>query len=143
MFEYLEKLRKKSPRAKKGIAFLIAFSFSGIIFLVWMTVIYPNFKNGLLTQRKVDEITNPKPTSAFSDAFSSGYGALKDQFSKVKEMIASVSSAPVNYNASTTLFSGQNSYMLSTTTATTTDSMDIATSTTNKETEGTMTEIRE
>ncbi len=109
MFDYIEKLRQKSPRAKKQIAFTTAFCFAGIIFTVWAVAIYPNFKQGLLREQKV-ESAEPSPTSALSANLYSGFESLKDQFTNMKEKIFSA------VESST-----------STTTANTTTSMDVYT----------------
>ena len=44
MFNALEKLRQKPESVKKQIAFAVALSFAGIIFLVWLTVVYPDLR---------------------------------------------------------------------------------------------------
>ena len=45
MFDLIEKLRQKPNRTKKLIAFLGALLFVGIIFVIWLSVILPDFEH--------------------------------------------------------------------------------------------------
>ncbi len=101
MFDYLEKLRKKPERVKKQIAFLISFAIVGVIFVVWLTVIYPDFRQNEEASAVLAS-TTPSPISAFSDTFSSGISAISEEFSRIKESISSFSSGSVYYNATST-----------------------------------------
>lgn len=98
MFQTIEKLRSKPESAKKRIAFLIAFLISGLIFVVWLTIIFPDFKK---TQDKESSIAKSgvSPISAFSDAISSSYGAVSSQISKIKEAVGALNSPEVFRNS--------------------------------------------
>ena len=100
MFELIEKLRQKPDSAKKKIAFFVALLTSGIIFVVWLSVIYPNWKLGQSQKEKVANL-EPSPVSSLSSTISSGFSAIKDQFSQVKNVISSFSSSPAHYNSTT------------------------------------------
>ena len=108
MFNFLEKLRAKPERVKKQMAFLISFLIVGIIFVVWLSVIYPDFRQNQLTEQKVKNF-EPNPASSFSATFSSGISAIKEQFNKIKESISSFSTKPAYYSASTTVGTSTNS----------------------------------
>ena len=88
MFEIIEKLRQKPDRTKKQIAFLVALLFAGIIFVIWLTVVYPSFKQD---QKKVDAVSKlePSPLKALGETFSTGASALGEEFGKLRETISS------------------------------------------------------
>jgi hypothetical protein len=97
MFEILEKLRAKPDAAKKRFAFLTALSFAGIIFVIWLSIIYPDFQK-TETQKKVEE-KKISPISGFTDTVSSGFSALSEQFLSLKASISSFSTSPIYYSA--------------------------------------------
>ena len=72
MLKIIERLRGKSHSAKKRIAFLTAVSVAGFIFVIWLSVIYPNFKEGEEKENKASkyEVT---PFSAFSETISNSF----------------------------------------------------------------------
>ena len=90
MFELIEKLRAKPDRTKKQIAFCISLLLAGIIFVIWLTIIYPDFR-GKQTKEKTVSSSEPSPFSNFADTFSSGISAIGEQFNKIKESISSFS----------------------------------------------------
>lgn len=101
MFEIIEKLRQKPDRTKKQIAFLVAFLLTGIIFIIWLSVIYPSFRQD---QKKLDAVAKiePSPLQALGETFSTGASALGEEFGKLRETISSFttnltssSSAPI------------------------------------------------
>ena len=70
MFQLIEKLRQKSEGTKKQIAFLIAFTLAGVIFVIWHSVIYPDFRdNQNLAEKAVK--TEVSPLSNFNNNISS------------------------------------------------------------------------
>ena len=86
LFQYIEKLRGKPERVKKQIAFLFSFAVTGIIFVVWLSFIYPDFRH---SQSAKDTTNTASPVSAFSDIFSSGISAIVEQFGRIQEMVTS------------------------------------------------------
>ena len=102
MFELLEKLRAKSEKTKKQISFLAALLTAGIIFVIWLSVVYPDF-NQRQTQETLVINNEPTPVSSFSATFSSGVSAIGEQFSKIKNLLSSFSTAPVYYSATSTI----------------------------------------
>jgi hypothetical protein len=100
MFEYLEKLRAKPPKTKKKVAFLVSFSLAGIIFVVWLTIIFPDFKQ---TQDKIDNgsSTSTSPFSHFKEMFSNSFYEASDNFKNAKETVSSIGKTP-ELNATTT-----------------------------------------
>ncbi len=99
MFNFLDKIRKKPARVKKQIAFFTAFSFAGIIFVVWLSVIYPDFVDTQEKQSKISSI-QANPTDNFTSFFSQGMTGIKDQYQKLKEAMTAFSSGPTYYSAS-------------------------------------------
>lgn len=102
MFQTIEKLRAKPDGSKKKIAFLLAFLFSGIIFVVWLTIIYPDFKN---KNQKEAQIVNagPSPISAFSDTLSSAFSSMGEQISNIKGAVSKLTNQEMYYSATSTL----------------------------------------
>src|SRR3990167_1696184 len=104
MFKYIEKLREKPDRTKKQIDFLASFALAGIIFVIWFSVIYPDFKQRQSKETAASKLS-PSPISTFGFSFASSIAAIGDQFNKMKELISSFSSDPIYYNATTSAVS--------------------------------------
>ena len=98
MFEIIEKLRQKSPRIKKQIAFLTSFSLAGIIFVIWLSVIYPDFRKTQANEQKASSL-EPSPISTFGETLGTGISAIKEQFGKLKNGISSFTTDPAHYSA--------------------------------------------
>ncbi len=101
MFEYLEKLRAKPPKAKKRIAFLVSFSLAGIIFILWLSVIYPDFRQ---RQSQIESAGNsdPSPLSHFGEVFSNSFYSIGESFSKIKESLSSLATSSSSQSTTTT-----------------------------------------
>jgi len=100
MFDFIEKLRQKPDRTKKQIAFLVSLLLAGIIFVIWLSVIYPDFKQKQAKESAISKL-EPSPLSNFTDTFSSGISAIGEQFNKIKESISSLATTTY-YSASST-----------------------------------------
>ncbi len=92
MFETIEKLRNKPERKKKQIAFTIAFSIAGLIFVVWLSVIYPDFRKTEAQEEEASKL-QPSPLSVFGDSVSSGFNAIEDEISGLKETMEEMASS--------------------------------------------------
>ncbi|MCX6701761.1 MAG: hypothetical protein NTX96_01015 [Candidatus Zambryskibacteria bacterium] len=101
MFELIEKLRQKPDRTKKQIAFLVAFFLTGIIFVIWLSVVYPDFKQGNLKEEVVSKL-EPSPLGTFGETFKTGMSAIGEQFTKLKESISSISKDLTSSDVATT-----------------------------------------
>ncbi len=101
MFELIEKLRKKSDRTKKQVAFLTAFTFASLIFGVWVTIVFPDWRYAQNQEAKADKAT-PSPTSAISGTFSEGISAIQSQLAQLRQAVDSYSPEPEHYTASST-----------------------------------------
>lgn len=86
MFDLIEKLRQKPDRVKKQIAFLVALFLSGIIFVLWLGVIYPDFRRDQSKKESISK-SEPSPLGTFKQTFSAGAGAIGEKFSNLKEVI--------------------------------------------------------
>jgi hypothetical protein len=84
MFEFLDTLRKKPESQKKRIAFGTAFFCSGFIFLLWVLVWYPSFRD---RQDHIEQAapSSPSPWSTFSNVVGSGFEEASGQAQKIKE----------------------------------------------------------
>lgn len=87
MLKTIERLRQKSPTQKKRIAFLSALSFSGIIFVIWLSVVYPGFKERSEREANIKN-TEVGPFSTFSDIFSSTFISIDGEIQKIKTMFS-------------------------------------------------------
>lgn len=99
MFEYLEKLRQKPESSRKKIAFFTSFSVVAVIFAVWLTVIYPDFKKE--TDQKIAESKTDESTENFARTFTEGVGRIGSEIGKVKSLISVFSSATTTYYSAT------------------------------------------
>lgn len=92
MFDFIEKLREKPDRIKRKVAFLTASCFSVVILLLWISVIYPDFRD---KQQKINNIES-SPTSVFGKTIDSGISEFGDRFSKIKDLISSITKKDIN-----------------------------------------------
>lgn len=115
MFELIEKLRRKPEYLKKQIAFLTALFIAGIIFTIWLSVIYPDFKK---KQEKLNYVSNlePSPLGTLSETFRNGFSAIGEQFTSLKESVSSITTTKPVYYSTTT-----NEFISATTSETTTE----------------------
>jgi hypothetical protein len=101
MFDLIEKVRQKSDRTKKQIAFVGSLLVSGVIFVVWLSVIYPDFID---TQSRIIKVKEGEisPITSFSNSFSEGMTAIREQFDEFKEKIGGSSTTTASYDETTT-----------------------------------------
>lgn len=102
MFELIERIRQKPDSSKKRIALSVAFGFTMIIFIIWLSVVYPDFKDTEDRNKRVAEIKEVTPISNVSTTFSSGFSGIKDQFKSIIDSLKSFSTSPEYYSASST-----------------------------------------
>jgi hypothetical protein len=91
MFELLDKLRAKPEGTKKQMAFLVALSLVGVIFVVWLTVVYPDMRRGQMQEAGVRS-AEKSPLSAFWETVSGGFSSIGENISEVKEAVNSFAS---------------------------------------------------
>lgn len=101
MFELIERLRAKPERSKKHIAFSVALFISGLVFVVWISILYPDWRQTQENEAKVEALEK-SPGGAISETFSSGFSAIGEQFGKIKDALSTFSSEPVYYSATST-----------------------------------------
>jgi len=99
MFEFIENLRQKPNSTKKKIAFLTSFSVSAIIFVVWISVIYPDMKN---ENRVISTTSSSTPIETFTGFMSDGFSQMKEKLSEVANVFSSLSSTTSMYYATST-----------------------------------------
>ena len=87
MFEIIENIRQKSDREKKRIAFLTSLLFSVIIFAIWISVWYPDWKNHETFSNRYAEPSSLAPLSSISSLFSSGFSEVQANFIEIKTML--------------------------------------------------------
>ena len=100
MFNLIEKLRQKPDHTKKRVAFLSAFLLAGIIFVIWLSVIYPDFKQKQEREEVVSKL-EPSPLGTFGETFRTGASAIRDQFINIKESIESITTNSTYYSTTT------------------------------------------
>lgn len=101
MFQLIEKLRQKPERKKKQIAFFTALSVAGIIFVVWLSVIYPDIKSKKDQENMVKKL-EPSAAQSFGATILGGFSAVGEQFGKIKETISTFSGSAEYYSSTTT-----------------------------------------
>jgi hypothetical protein len=89
MFELLERLREKPDHTKKQIAFFLTVLIVGFIFVIWLSVIYPDFKDKSLIDDKVSKL-EPSPLGTFSETFKTGISAIGEQVTQLKESVSTI-----------------------------------------------------
>jgi hypothetical protein len=92
MFDYIEKLRQKSDKSKRWIAFLSSFSFAGLIFVVWLSVIYPDFRFQE-KQRQTASANEASPVGSFFSNMKEGFAGVKKQVDDMKDVVSGISSS--------------------------------------------------
>src|SRR5262245_6201177 len=95
MFESLDRLRQKPDGAKRKIAFFTSFSVVLVIFVVWLTVIYPDFMNknsGEVVEKKADA-----PVDNFASVFTESLNRLGEEIGKLKDLTSGLSSSTSSY----------------------------------------------
>jgi hypothetical protein len=101
MFDFFEKMRQKPVSKRRLIAFGISLFFTGLIFVVWLSVWLPNFFYDQSVEQKNLELESPKDTllqnigSAW-DGVMGGVSNLKESLGKAKV------SSEVEYRSPTT-----------------------------------------
>lgn len=101
MFEYLEKLRQKPEKTKNFIAFSASLFFAGCIFLMWLTVVFPDVRQDQATKDKIAAI-EPSPFSALFGNIAKGFSEVQNKFTSVKSVISNFSANAVYYESTTT-----------------------------------------
>lgn len=100
MFKYIEKIRTKDDRIKKQIAFVIAFTFSSILFVLWLTVFLPQFEQSQEAESRAQAADEAKsPVNNFIDALSAGVGQIKENFDDAKNVIGEMATSSIYYAA--------------------------------------------
>lgn len=92
MFELIEKIRNKPERAKKRIAFLTALSFSSVIVVIWLSVIYPDLRF-VENQKQSAAAVESGPTESFLKNIKEGFSGAKKQIDNIKQSISSIASS--------------------------------------------------
>ncbi len=122
MFSFIEKLRQKPDRTKKQIAFLTALFLAGLIFVVWLSVILPDFQRGQKREEAVSKL-EPSPIEAFGETIGAGFSSIGEQFGKLKESVTTMVTSSAVYNSASSTSTTTNSsvpfFVEATSTATT------------------------
>lgn len=102
MFDVLEKLRQKPEPTRRRIALLSAFSITLVIFIVWMTVIMPDWTQNQNKQAEALS-SQPSPWSAISANFATGMQGITAGWSVLHTLAGSFDSGTDHYVATTTV----------------------------------------
>jgi hypothetical protein len=88
--DFINRLRQKTPEAKKGIAFAASAVVTLVIFGVWASVLHfgINSKSGDATAAVANSSeTDINPLSAFWDVISTSWNGLSDNINQVKTKV--------------------------------------------------------
>jgi hypothetical protein len=88
MFEYLEQLRKKPLSVRKRIAFFVALSFAGFIFVIWLSIIFPDFRKNEALQANVLS-SEPSPITTLGSQIDDGVSEIGSKISDLKNALSS------------------------------------------------------
>ncbi len=89
MFEIIEKIRRKPESSKNKIAFLTSFTVSGFIFVIWLTVIYPDL-SFVEKQKQVASAGEAGVFSSFVENVKQGFVGIKQEAGMIKNIINNV-----------------------------------------------------
>jgi hypothetical protein len=107
MFELLENLRRKPLSFRRRVALLTSFTFVSIIFVIWVSVIYPDFKKDqkLKQAAQVEEAASnnaPTPVKSIGENLNQGFSGIGEKFGELKQTVYSIfefSSEAASYNS--------------------------------------------
>lgn len=105
MFDWLDKIRKEPASKRRLISFGISLFFTGIIFVVWLTVWFPGIARKTEIVKKEDSFSTPKDN--FFKSASDAWQGITDQYSRLKNVLGGIDVAnnltsSVNYHSATT-----------------------------------------
>ena len=83
MFDLIEKLRAKPEKTKTKIAFLSAFLVTGVIFVFWIGIIFPSWKNSQ-TPQNVVENKEPSPFDSLNTILSKSFKSIGEELNQLK-----------------------------------------------------------
>ncbi len=104
-FDWLEKMRNKPIKSQRLIAFAVALSFTGLLFVTWLSVLLPGFFHSRDVAQKNEEKndTFDTPKDTFVENITSAWHTLGEQFGALKTTVSDVNlSAAVQYSATST-----------------------------------------
>ena len=101
MFNYLEKLRQKTDREKRKVAFLFSFLFASLIFVVWFFAVFPQLKQQRNIDKKLEKIES-SPTESVASVIMSSFGEIKDKVNEIKNLKSTFDSNIDYYKSATT-----------------------------------------
>lgn len=102
MFKYLDNLRKKPDSYKKKFSILVSLLVVGLIFVVWLSVIYPDVRD--MGKKKAELRKDPTPANAFLSNMWDGFRSLGENFGNLNKTVSDLGNSIENsyYLASTT-----------------------------------------
>jgi hypothetical protein len=103
---FLENIRSKSDRTKSLVAFSGALLISGIIFVVWLSVIFPDWRSEQSKEEAIaKKVNEPSPIETFSETFGTAASEIGDQIGQIKSSVNALSIviASSSKNSSTTI----------------------------------------
>jgi hypothetical protein len=101
MFNWLENMRKKPLSKRRLTAFSVALSFTGLLFVVWLTVWLPDFNRKQDIAVKTASFNTPKDN--FFESISGVWSGISAQYGQLKSVISNAHmTANLQYQATTT-----------------------------------------
>lgn len=104
MFNWLEKIRQKPLSKRRLIAFGLSFLFTGILFVVWLSVWLPGINREEEIVKKVESFSTPK--DSFLQNISSAWQGITEQYSQLEAVLSGINvsknlTSSVNYQSAT------------------------------------------
>jgi hypothetical protein len=88
MKTYIEQLRGRPDHHKRRIAFGLATFFTGLIFVVWLSVLLPQGSAVTVAKNEsLKKVTAESPFSTFKNGVAQSYEALKESISDTKKSV--------------------------------------------------------
>lgn len=86
---FFENLKTKSDKTKKWVALSTAFVISGTIFVIWLSVILPDWNNARIHEANVDaKISEPSPLKTMSNTIDTATAEVGNQVGQIKSAVS-------------------------------------------------------
>lgn len=104
MFSWLEKIKKEPSHKKRFVAFSISILFTGILFVVWLSVWLPNMNKKEEIAQKARSFESPK--DSFFQNIAVAWQGITNQYSDLKDFLSGVDiskrlTGNINYQSAT------------------------------------------
>lgn len=104
MFNWFDKIRKQPLSKRRLVAFSITLLFTGVLFLVWLSVWLPDISRKEEIAKKVESFTTPKDN--FFQSVGTAWQGITEQYSRLKDALNGIDvsknlTSNLNYQSAT------------------------------------------